>query len=111
MTSIQHVGALRSARVTVIASMLCAGALSAQTVAGKTVDPRFQPWMGCWTPSAQSIGSGVGQTPKPPSMACVVPSTTIAGSVDLVVFDSANVATRAAVPLPAAPAMRDQPAR
>jgi hypothetical protein len=33
-------------------------------------------------------------------MACVVPSTTIAGSVDLVVFDSANVATRSAVPLP-----------
>ncbi len=100
MTSIQHVGALRSARVTAIASMLCAGVLSAQTVAGKAVDPRFQPWMGCWTPSAQSTGSGVGQTPKPPSMACVVPSTTISGSVDLVVFDSANVATRAAVPLP-----------
>jgi hypothetical protein len=33
-------------------------------------------------------------------MACVVPSTTIAGSVDLVVFDSANVSTRSAVPLP-----------
>lgn len=100
MTSIQHVGALRTARVTAIASMLCAGVLSAQSVAGQSVDPRFQPWMGCWTPSAQSIGSGVGQTPKPPSMACVVPSATIAGSVDLVVFDSANVATRAAVPLP-----------
>ncbi|WP_310568841.1 hypothetical protein [Gemmatimonas sp.] len=100
MTSIQHVGALRTARVTAIASMLGAGVLSAQSVAGQSVDPRFQPWMGCWTPSAQSIGSGVGQTPKPPSMACVVPSATIAGSVDLVVFDSANVATRAAVPLP-----------
>lgn len=100
MTSIQHVGARRLARVTAIASMLCAGAVSAQSVAGTSVDPRFQPWMGCWTPSTQSAGSGVGQTPKPPSMACVVPSATIAGSVDLVVFDSANVATRAAVPLP-----------
>ncbi len=100
MTLTNRVGAFRAAGTAAIASLLSAGALSAQTVAGNAVDPRFQPWMGCWTPSAQSTGAGEGQTPKPPSMACVVPSTTIAGSVDLVVFDSANVATRSAVPLP-----------
>ncbi len=100
MTSIQHVGPLRLARVTMIASALCAGVLAAQSGVGSAVDPRFRPWMGCWTPSAQMTGTGIGQTSKPPSMACVVPSTAIAGSVDLVVFDSANVATRSAVPLP-----------
>ena len=104
MTLTNRVGASRATRVATrnaaIALLLSAGVLSAQSVAGNAVDPRFQPWMGCWTPSAQSTVAGVGQTPKPPSMACVVPSTTIAGSIDLVVFDSANVATRAAVPLP-----------
>jgi hypothetical protein len=100
MTLTNRGGALLMARSAAIAAMLSAGSVSAQTSAGPQVDPRFQPWMGCWTPSAQSTGMGVGQTPKPPSMACVVPSTTFAGSVDLVVFDSANVATRSAVPLP-----------
>ncbi len=105
MTSIRHLGTARAARLWAIATLSCAGALSAQmpatlTMAASAVDPRFQPWMGCWTPSSQSTGAGGGQSPKPPSMACVVPSTTITGSVDLVVFDSANVATRAAVPLP-----------
>ena len=94
------VGLQRAARGVASATLLCGGALAAQTSARPTVDPRFQPWMGCWTPSAQSAAAGVGHAPKPPSMACVVPSTTIAGSVDLVVFDSANVATRSAVPLP-----------
>ena len=100
MTLANRGGALRMAGSAAIAAMLSAGVVSAQTSAGGQIDPRFRPWMGCWTPSAQSTGTGVGQTPKPPSMACVVPSTTIAGSVDLVVFDSANVATRSAVPLP-----------
>ncbi len=105
MTLIGPVGALRAARVMATASFMCAVALPAQTVSTLTkgvaaVDPRFQPWMGCWRPSAQSRVAGGGETPKPPSMACVVPSTTIAGSVDLVVFDSANVSTRSAVPLP-----------
>lgn len=104
MTLTNRVGAFRAARSVInsaaLASLLGAGVLSAQTAAGSAVDPRFQPWMGCWTPSAHSTGAGVGETPKPPSMACVVPSATIVGSVDLVVFDSANVSTRAAVPLP-----------
>ena len=100
MTVTNQVGAFRMARSAGIASLLSAGLLSAQTAASSPVDPRFQPWLGCWAPSAQSVGAGVGQTPKPPSMACVVPSATISGSVDLVVFDSANVATRSAVPRP-----------
>ncbi len=105
MTSMESVGMSRVTRFTAIASLLCAGALSAQTSSMQTtpigaVDARFQPWLGCWTPSAQSRGAGLGEMPKPPSMACVVPSTTINGSVDLVVFDSANVSTRSAVPLP-----------
>ena len=98
-------GASRAARVSAIMSLLCATALSAQApstqmTAPVAVDPRFQPWMGCWAPSAQSRGAGLGETPKPPSLACVVPSKTIRGSVDLVVFDSASVSTRAAIPLP-----------
>ena len=97
MTVTNQVGAFRMARSAAIASLLSAGLLSAQS---SPVDPRFQPWLGCWAPSAQSVGTGVGQAPKPPSLACVVPSTTISGSVDLVVFDSANVATRSAVPRP-----------
>lgn len=100
MTFTNRVGAFRVACHAAIAMLLSAGAVSAQKGVGSEVDPRFQPWMGCWTPSAQSTGSGEGQTPKPPSMACVVPSSTIVGSVDLVVFDSANVSTRSAIPLP-----------
>ncbi len=104
MTFTNRAGTFRAARRAgcgaAIASLLGAGVLSAQTALGNAVDPRFQPWMGCWAPSAQSTEAGVGQTPKPPSLACVVPSTTIAGSVDLVVFDSANVATRSSVALP-----------
>lgn len=100
MTTMHYSKARRASRVAAIASMLCAGVLPAQTVSGNAVDARFQPWLGCWAPSAQSTGAAVGQTPKPPSLACVVPSTTIAGSVDLVVFDSANVVSRAAVPRP-----------
>lgn len=100
MTLFGYVGMRHAAHGAAIASLLYAGALSAQATLGQAVDPRFQPWMGCWTPSAQSVGAAGGQTPKPPSMACVVPSTTIAGSVDLMVFDSANVSTRSAVPLP-----------
>ena len=86
MTVTSQVGALRVARSVASAAMLIGGVVSAQRGPGSEVDPRFQPWMGCWTPSAQSAGTGMGQTPKPPSMACVVPSSTIAGSVDLVDF-------------------------
>ena len=105
MTCKRQFGVWRMARVAGSALLLCAGAASGQAAStpllnGARVDPRFQPWMGCWSPSTQSIGTGVGQTPKPPIMACVVPSTSVNGSVDIVVFDSANVATRSAVPLP-----------
>jgi hypothetical protein len=95
------------ARLMAMVSLGWGSALSAQVLpspparAGAvTVDPRFQPWMGCWAPSAHSTGVGVAATPKPPALACVVPSISVTGSVDLVVFDSANVATRSAIPLP-----------
>uniref|UniRef100_UPI003562E77F hypothetical protein n=1 Tax=Gemmatimonas sp. TaxID=1962908 RepID=UPI003562E77F len=108
MTLIRPLGAFHAARVAACSSLLHATILVSQTptpqvtavTAVTAVDPRFQPWIGCWVPSVHSSGAGVGETPKPPSMACVVPSTTIKGSVDLVVFDSAHVSTRAAIPLP-----------
>ena len=98
MASHESTWASRFMRSSLAFSVLCAGSLSAQ--GAPSLDPRFQPWMGCWTPATQSAGPSVGPSPKPPSMACVVPSERIPGSVDLVVFDSANVATRAAVPMP-----------
>ena len=105
MTCKRQFGVWRMARVAVASLLLSAGAASGQAASTPVlkrarVDPRFQPWMGCWSPSTQSIGTGMGQVAKPPSMACVVPSTSVDGSVDIVVFDSVNVATRSAVPLP-----------
>ena len=104
MTMNGTVATLRVARLMAMLSLGWGGALAAQTPPSRagavTVDPRFQPWMGCWAPSAHSTGVGVTARPKPPALACVVPSISVTGSVDLVVFDSANVATRSAIPLP-----------
>jgi hypothetical protein len=86
------------ARAFVAANVLVAFAAAGSAAAQAPVDPRFQPWLGCWTPAAPVAASGA--TAKPPSLACVVPSDRIRGSVDLVVYDSANVATRSSVPLP-----------
>lgn len=87
---------LTSTGIAVLLSALTASSGSAQP----QVDTRFQPWMGCWAPTVLSAGTGGTQTAKAPSLACVVPSQSIRGSVDIVVFDSANVSTRAAIPLP-----------
>ena len=86
------------ARAFLAANVLVAFAAAGSAAAQAPVDPRFQPWLGCWTPAAPVAASGA--TAKPPSLACVVPSERIQGSVDLVVYDSANVATRSSVPLP-----------
>lgn len=93
--------ALRLAAVlggVVAAATLSATTLQAQAAGG--IDPRFQPWVGCWKTvgTTESVIDG-GQS-SVPSRACVLPSTTIAGSVDLVLLSGARELSRTALPLP-----------
>lgn len=81
------------------AAVLAATApLAAQDSGG--IDSRFQPWVGCWkmVGTSQSIVDG-GQSTVP-NRACVLPSTTVAGSVDVVLLSGARELSRSALPLP-----------
>ena len=51
------------------------------------IDPRFQPWVGCWAAVTGEQGAVVQSPAAPsdarPTRACVVPSNTVSGGVDL----------------------------
>lgn len=70
-----------------------ASVLEAQS--GEATDPRFQPWMGCWTTTA-----GGGIQAGAPNKACVVRSSTVAGSVDVLLYASDSLVSRSALPRP-----------
>lgn len=80
-------------------SVLGAARLDAQTP-GAT-DPRFRPWMGCWRSVAPA-------TPDPtvPTHACVVPSRTVPGSVDIRQYVRDTVLATIAIPAPGRAAPR-----
>lgn len=82
---------------TIAALLVAAPAVQAQST---SVDPRFQPWLGCWRPIDSGIGLEELDGEKQPTRACVVPSVTTAGTVDLVVFHRDSIMSRTAVPLP-----------
>jgi hypothetical protein len=82
---------------TITALLFAAPSAQAQSTA---VDPRFQPWLGCWRPLDTGIGLEELDGEKQPTRACVVPSVTTAGSVDLVIFHRDSLMSRTAVPLP-----------
>jgi len=97
----------RAIGVFLMASALTVSSASAQiplqASAERAVDPRFQPWLGCWSPSTEALLPPPDGAPAPSAMACLVPSRTIARSVDVVLFDSAGMASRSAIPLPGSP--------
>lgn len=81
------------------------GALQAQ-VTSSAIDARFQPWVGCWRPIDTGIGLEELDSEKQPTRACVVPSTSVTGTVDLVLFYRDSVMSRTAVPIPGKPIAR-----
>lgn len=69
------------------------GAAYAQSA--DAIDARFQPWIGCWRTL------DVTDMPKPasaPTQACVVPSTQVAGSVDVLLYSRDSLLSRNALP-------------
>lgn len=66
----------------------------AQAQQAQPVDARFQPWIGCWrtTNNADMAQSGA------PTQACVVPSTQVAGSVDVMLFARDSLLSRNTLP-------------
>ncbi len=91
--------ALRSSAVraalAAVAFPAVASSLFAQAGA---VDPLFQPWLGCWSPITDA---GIPDARvKPPTQACVAPSSTRPGGIDFVLYNGATVISRVAVPQP-----------
>lgn len=77
-----------------LSALVASGALEAQT-AGAT-DPRFQPWLGCWR-STLPVAPDQGTMP---TRACVLPSVTVPGSVDITLYATDSLLSRIAIPRP-----------
>lgn len=92
----ENVSMRRPFRLSALAlgAFLSASVLQAQT-AGAT-DPRFQPWLGCWR-STMSAAPDQGVVP---TRACVLPSLTVPGSVDITLFATDSLLSRIAIPRP-----------
>lgn len=82
-----------------LAAALLTGS-NAQAQTGETLDPRFQPWLGCWRPLDTGIGLEELDGERQPTRACIVPSATVAGSVDIALFHRDSLMSRTAVPRP-----------
>src|SRR5439155_19891430 len=75
-------------RLTVLAAAFfvrAAAPASAQSVA---IDPRWEPWLGCWKPVPQTVAP-----PRDLPLVCVTPTRT-AGAVQIATVDNGAVATR-----------------
>lgn len=85
--------------------LVLAAAATARAQGGSAVDPRFQPWLGCWgTPGGGPIGATV---PAPAGeRTCVVPSASVPGSVDLVAVRGDSAGERTPIPRPGIPTAR-----
>lgn len=81
-----------------ITTLLLALPVQAQTAA--TVDPRFTPWIGCWRPVDTGTGLEELDGDQQPTRACVVPSASTAGTVDLVLFRRDSLLSRTPMPVP-----------
>ena len=90
---------------TAVASLLMlSGTLPAQGTT--SIDPRFQPWVGCWRPIDSGVGLEELDAEKQPTRACVVPSATTAGTVELMLFHRDSLMSRTVVPIPGKPLAR-----
>jgi hypothetical protein len=65
-----------------------------------TVDPRLTPWLGCW----RTVGDGPEGSP---TRACVLPSRSVAGTVDLVLYAGDSIVSRQPVPRPGLSSARE----
>lgn len=77
-----------------LGAVFASSVLQAQT-AGAT-DPRFQPWLGCWR-SAMPVTPEQGTVP---TRACVLPSLSVPGSVDITLYATDSLLSRIAIPRP-----------
>jgi uncharacterized membrane protein YgcG len=82
--------------------LFVAGSAQAQTAA---VDPRYQPWVGCWRTIGGGDGAGEGGLAQP-TRACVTPSKAVAGSVDMALYAGDSLLSRSALPRPGTPRNR-----
>lgn len=73
---------------------LAVGTAGAQS--SPRVDARFQPWVGCWR--TVNVPEAPGQADIRPTAACVVPSSTVPGGVDIALFAGDSLLSSAAVP-------------
>lgn len=69
--------------------------------ASDAVDSRFQPWIGCWRTSGGTSQSSLGAGP---TMACVVPSRKVTGSVDVLLYSGDSLLSTNSLPRPGATA-------
>ena len=86
-----------------ITSLVLALALMAPSAGAQTatsIDPRFQPWIGCWRTMDTGIGLEEIGAEQQPTRACVVPSVSTPGSIDIALYNRATLLSRTAVPLP-----------
>lgn len=67
---------------------------SAHAQQAQPVDARFQPWIGCW----RTIDNTDMPQSAAPTQACVVPSTQVAGSVDVMLFSRDSLLSRNTLP-------------
>jgi hypothetical protein len=81
-----------------------AGPAGAQSAA--RIDPRFQPWIGCWRTMDTGVGLEELDGEKQPTRACVVPSASIRGTVDIALFYRDSLMSRTTVPAAGAPRPR-----
>lgn len=70
------------------------------------IDPRFQPWIGCWRTMDTGVGLEELEGEKQPTRACVVPSATTRGTVDVALFHRDSLMARTTIPTAGAPRSR-----
>lgn len=92
-----------SLRLAGAALVVLAPALQAQSAT--SLDPRFQPWLGCWGMPSGGPASSVLPSPAG-ERTCVVPSSSVPGGVDLVALRGDSVAERTALPPTGVPTPR-----
>ncbi|MBL0940809.1 MAG: hypothetical protein IBJ03_18085 [Gemmatimonadaceae bacterium] len=84
----------------VLASVSLVASSSAQAQGATRIDDRFQPWIGCWETLGVPQNSSTSSEQSAPSRACILPSSRVPGSVDLVMLSGSRELSRTALPLP-----------
>lgn len=85
---------------TALALLMSAPWASASAQGAIAIDPRFQPWIGCWRTMDGGVGLEELDGDRQPTRACVVPSSSTRGTVDIVLFHRDSLMSRMTVPVP-----------